>query len=143
MDITTVGATSSHDALFAEMMGVGGGGEQPAPQARLPLKVEKRSKKRRDGPKQQRPVSMTTFSSSPAHHPRLGNLQQQTEFAAERGSSVSLRACGMAFPFSKPKAFFSSEQHLPAKVESYNKSREGLFQLRASEVRVECSKLAS
>ena len=134
MDITAVGNTSSHDALFAEMMGVG---EQPATtqQARLPalgLKVEKRARKRRDASKQ-RPVSMTTFSSSPAHHPRLGNLQQ-TEFAAERGSSVSLRACGMAFPFSKPKAFFGSEQHLPAKVESYNKSREGLFQLRASQV---------
>ena len=46
-----------------------------------------------------------------------------------RGSIAS--ALGRGFPFAKPKAFFSSEQHLPAKVDGYNRSHETLFQLKA------------
>lgn len=151
MDITAVRA--SQDALFAEMMGTAV--EESARQQQQPIRlqphaaqiqqVEKRAKKRRDRDTTlQRPQSMTTFPSGSAYA-RFNSLQQQAgQLPADHGSSPSLMRAGCGggtttaaashYPFSKPKAFFSSDQHLPAKVESYNRSHEGLFQLRASQV---------
>ena len=140
MDITAVGP-SNQEALFAEMMN----SSSSSLNQQLPLsgngcqvKVEKRKNKRRvDLTKKQRPVSMTTYPSGSAYSiPGLQTSEYgpllMEQNSGLRGSIAS--ALGRGFPFAKPKAFFSSEQHLPARVESYNRSREGLFQLTASQV---------
>lgn len=116
MDITTVGG--SREALFDDIMASSSSGETQ--RRNKLLKVEKRENKRRDGSKQ-RPVSMTTFPASSAEHCN-GN--------GTRGGIAGILGRGL-FPFSKPKAFFSSEQHLPSSVDGYNKSREQLYQLKA------------
>lgn len=115
MDITTIG--NSKEVLFAEIMAsASSNSAETMRRDKLP-KVEKRGEKnrRRDASKQ-RPVSMTTFPPSSAYDKQC------------RGGIAGI--LGRGFPFSKPKAFFSSEQHLPGRVESYNRSHEDLYQLK-------------
>lgn len=120
MDITAV--ESSKEALFADIMASSSGSAETERRGKLKL-VEKREK-RRDGSKQ-RPVSMTTFPPSSAYASAAG---QCNGGAASRAIAGLL---GRGFPFSKPKAFFRSEQHLPGRVDSYNRSHEQLYQLKA------------
>ncbi len=141
MDITAVG-DSSKEALFAEMM-MGSNSPQlqphPAPSAppssssnsSPPPKVEKRRNKRRDVSKQ-RPVSMSTYPSGSSYSIPSLQTSEHSPLMKHNLSIASISALGSrGFPFAKPKAFFSSEQHLPGRVESYNRSRDGLFQLKA------------
>ena len=132
MDITAVGA--SKEALFAEMMSSSSSSPLHLPPASngSPLKMEKRRNKRRDVSKQ-RPVSMSTYPSGSAYSiPGLQPSEHGPLMDHNPGLRSSIAsALGLGYPFAKPKAFFSSEQHLPARVESYNKSRERLFQLKA------------
>lgn len=148
MDITAVGS-SNQEALFAEMMNSSSSPlhqQLPAATNGCQVKVEKRRNKRRgDLTKKQRPVSMTTYPSGSAYSiPGLQTSEHDPlmeQNSGLRGSIAS--ALGRGFPFAKPKAFFSSEQHLPARVESYNKNREGLFQLKAATASQVCQFLAS
>lgn len=130
MDITSV--QDSKEALFADIMastsGSGAEAQRRASGSSF-VPVEKREK-RRDGTKQ-RPLSMTTFPAGSAYD-KSGSAAGGTS----RGGIAGL--LGRSFPFSKPKAFFSSEQHLPGRVESYNRSHEQFYQLKplaASQVR--------
>lgn len=129
MDTTAI--ESAEEALFADIMA---SSSSSAETRRGKLKVEKREK-RRDGTKQ-RPVSMTTFPPSSAYC-KAGPAGQSNGAGASRGGMIA-GLLGRGLPFLKPKAFFSSVQHLPGRVESYNRNHEQLYQLKplaASQVR--------
>lgn len=131
MDISSI--ESSKEALFADIMASTSNGSAETQRRGKLLKVEKRENRRRDGSKKQRPVSMTTFPPSSAYDKPSSAAEQCNGL---RGGIASI--LGRGFPFSKPKAFFSSEQHLPGRVDGYNRSHEQLYQLKplaASQVR--------
>ena len=132
MDITNV--EDSEEALFADIMAsTSGSAEAQRRVSSSKVEIEKRER-RRDGTKQ-RPVSMTTFPASSAYD-KPGSATAAGQNGASRSGFAGL--LGRSFPFSRPKAFFSSEQHLPGRVESYNRSHEQLYQVKplaASQVR--------
>lgn len=122
MDITAVG--DSKEAMFADIMST----QLQAPSANIEMRDWK---KRRDGSKP-RPVSMTIPPSSTYSSPIKSGLHASLVYpSANLGGLVSGLRFAESFPFmKKPRAFFSSEQHLPARVEGYNQSREDLYQLK-------------
>lgn len=134
MDITPV--EGSGEALFADIMATG-----EEPQGLQGKAVEKRQKRKGPSISKPRPVSMTTFpaGSSPYTKPAAsasiypgggaGGTDQILQTSRRGYGSIS-SLFGRGFPFSKPKAFFSSEQHLSGRVEDYNSSREQLYQLK-------------
>lgn len=127
MDITTIPA---EEVLFAEIMASGTKAEEQHHPRQSGVEVEMRRKRRDWWTDKPRPLSMNVLPSStegPSGSPaKAASYRQRFNSALGRG-----------LPFSKPKAFFSSEQHLPDRVEGYNRGHEKLYQLRihsASEV---------
>lgn len=131
MDITAIG--SSKEELFADIMASASSSSAETQRRGKLLQVEKREKNRRRDGSKQRPVSMTTFPPSSAYDKPPSSAERCNGL---RGGIAGI--LGRGFPFSKPKAFFSSEQHLPGRVESYNENHDQLYQLKplaASQVR--------
>ncbi len=121
MDIATI--AGSKEALFADIMA----SSSENPRRRSKMSVVKRE---RDISKP-RPVSMSVFPASSAYS---GGPVPADRCNGGRGSLAGFLSRGF-FARPKAKAFFSSEQHLPGRVEGYNQSREQLYQLKASQVR--------
>ena len=120
MDITPV--EGSGEALFADIMATGEESQN------LRGKAEKRERKGQSISKP-RPVSMTTFPAGSAYTKPASasiNPDGSTDQTSRRGYGLF----GRGFPFSKPKAFFNSEQHLSGRVENYNSNRDILYQLK-------------
>lgn len=122
MDITTV--EGSGEVLFADIMATGEESQ------RLQEKAEKREKK---GPRisKPRPVSFPAGSAY-SKSDSISIYPSGTDQSISRRGYGSISSLfGKGFPFSKPKAFFSSEQHLSGRVDGYNRNREQLYQLKA------------
>lgn len=148
MDITTL--RDSKEALFADIMAAtsnsdnmantnchpGLAGRREEEEHDVAVELRRSDKKSRrvgaHSPKKPRPSSMIALPTSSSASPSSGGRVS---------GSVAAALLGRGFNFSRPKAFFSSEQHLSERVEGYNSRKESAYKLKmtqaASQVKYE------